>query len=73
MLADALSTALFVMGEERACAFWQEHAEEYDRILMTAEGWLIVSEGIEERFTAADGRPVMILRRRRYDLPAKRR
>ena len=32
-LADALSTALFVMGKDRAQDFWREHSSEFDMIL----------------------------------------
>ncbi len=32
-LADALSTALFVMGKDKAQNFWQQHSGEFDMIL----------------------------------------
>ncbi len=52
-LADALSTALFVMGREKAITFWQKHAVEFDIILLDDEGMLWVSEGLEDRFTTS--------------------
>ncbi len=50
-LADALSTACFVMGKERAAAFWQAHKEDFDMILMTTAGELYITEPLEESFT----------------------
>lgn len=47
---DILSTALFVMGEEKAIAYWREHADSFDFIIETGEQKLLVSEGIGEQF-----------------------
>lgn len=43
--ADALSTALFVMGFEEAVSYWQSHSEDFSVVLITEEG-LFASEGI---------------------------
>lgn len=43
--ADALSTALFVMGFEEAVSYWRSHSEEISVVLITEEG-LFASEGI---------------------------
>lgn len=51
-LADALSTALFVMGKDRALEFWKLHSDEFDAILMTKENELYITEGIKENFTS---------------------
>jgi thiamine biosynthesis lipoprotein len=45
-LADALSTSLFIMGKAQASAYWQEHQEEFEMILVTKEGTLLVTEGL---------------------------
>lgn len=50
-LADGLSTSLFIMGEEKAADFWREHKDEFDAILMSNNGTLYVTEGIENDFT----------------------
>lgn len=51
-LADALSTALFVMGTEKAEAYWKKHSDSFDAIFLTTEGELSVTEGIADRFTS---------------------
>ena len=45
-LADALSTALFVMGEEQAADFWRVHRAEFGAVWLTEDGRLFVTEGL---------------------------
>lgn len=49
-MCDALSTALFVMGEERALDFWRSGAYDFDLILVTEDGRLLVTDGIADQF-----------------------
>lgn len=51
-LADGLSTALYVMGTERAMRFYQENRTLFDCILYTEDGKLYVSEGISNSFSS---------------------
>lgn len=51
-LADALSTALFVMGTDKAETYWMEHPDSFDAIFLTTEGELSVTEGIADSFTS---------------------
>jgi thiamine biosynthesis lipoprotein len=51
-LADGLSTALFVMGTEKAKEFWKNHHEEFEVILFTDDGKLLISEGLETSFNS---------------------
>ena len=51
-LADALSTALYVLGPENAVSFWREHAEEFGFILLKDDGTLLVSENLAEGFSS---------------------
>lgn len=51
-LADALSTALFVMGKEQAENFWESHNDLFDCILMNTEGEIFITEGIKNEFTS---------------------
>ena len=55
-LADGLSTALFVMGKEKAIAYWKEHKKEFEAILVEETGEVFVTEGLKERFTMRDSR-----------------
>lgn len=54
LLADALSTALFVMGEDEACRFWRENGG-FEMLLVTDDGRIVVSSGIEDSFQPEDG------------------
>ena len=45
-LADALSTALFVMGPEKAADFWRAHRAEFGAVWLTDDGRLFVTEGL---------------------------
>lgn len=49
-LADALSTSIYLMGLEKGTDYWREHREEFDMILMTDDGVIYVTEGIEDDF-----------------------
>lgn len=59
MLADALSTSLYLMGEEQATEYWRTHADEFDMILETDEGTLYVTEGISQEIQT-DNNMVML-------------
>ena len=59
-LADALSTACFVMGPEKAEAFWRERPETFDMILILTDGSMLVTEGIAGAFSSS--RPYTVVR-----------
>lgn len=48
-LCDALSTALFVMGEDRAIGYWREN-KGFDVILITGNAEVLITEGIADKF-----------------------
>lgn len=65
VMGDGLSTALFVMGREKAEAFWRAH-EGFEFILLAEEGGAVVTEGLEESFHLYGewrGRTVEVIRR----------
>lgn len=51
-LADGYSTALFIMGTEKAISFWKEHEQMFDAVFVTEEGQIIVTSGLEKCFTS---------------------
>ena len=53
-LADGLSTSLFVMGKEKAVAYWRAHSEEFDAFLVEKDGTVSVTENIADQFTPDD-------------------
>ena len=50
MLADALSTSLYLMGREEAVSYWERYGEEFEMVLVTEKGEILVTEGICEEF-----------------------
>ena len=61
-LADGLSTALYIMGYEKAKDYWRQNQEKFETILITNDGQIHVSEGLQERFQS-DGSWDVILRK----------
>ena len=56
-LCDALSTAFFVMGAEGAAGYYETYGG-IEYILIMEDGSRIVSEGLNETFTAVDSSAV---------------
>lgn len=50
-MCDALSTALFVMGEEKALDFWRSSGYDFDLVLVTEDDRVVVTDGIADQFT----------------------
>ena len=51
MLADGLSTAVYVMGLDKATEFWRSGCEEFEMILMTDADEVFVTEGLKDSFS----------------------
>ena len=49
-MCDAFSTALFVMGEEQALDFWRSGVYDFDMVLVTDDGRVLVTDGIADAF-----------------------
>lgn len=57
LLCDGLSTALFVMGEEKAIDFWRD-SQDFEMILVGEDRHMAVTEGLEEFFTLSQDSPI---------------
>ncbi|MCI8913696.1 FAD:protein FMN transferase [Pseudoflavonifractor sp. 60] len=61
--SDALSTALFVMGMERAIEYWCAHGN-FEMLLVTENGTVLLTGGLENAFTLDEeqnGREVTVI------------
>lgn len=52
-LCDALSTSLYVMGLDGAVEYWRQHLG-FELIMITEDGEIYLTEGIQEKFTLND-------------------
>ena len=61
--ADALATALFIMGPDRAAEFWRENDRWFDMLLIDTEGNVYITDGIDGQFTLSvpDQHPRILL------------
>ena len=63
--ADALSTAMFVLGEEAAIDFWRSGLYEFDMILIAEDGGMRITEGIKDTFVpSGDGANLSVIARK---------
>ena len=61
LICDALSTALFVAGTENAVEYWRKNRD-FDMILVTDEGKLLVTENIEKNLKVICNMPTEVIR-----------
>lgn len=64
-MCDALSTAVYVMGLEKASEYWKESGG-FDMLLVTDGGEIYLTEGIADDFTLNENvsdREVQIIRK----------
>lgn len=51
ILSDALSTALFVMGKEKALEFYKKDLYDFEMLLVTKDGEICITDGIYDSFS----------------------
>ena len=62
-LADAMSTAVYVMGAEKAEQLWRG-SDDFELVLVTDDGRVIVTEGVEQSFVLIrDSLKLSVIRR----------
>ena len=59
VLADGLSTAVFVMGLDKATALWRENTDLFDMILMTADRGVYITSGLSGAFSTNESYEVI--------------
>ena len=50
-MADALSTAMFVLGETNALRYWRSYGRDFEMILVTKDGEVVCTSGLIEEFS----------------------
>ena len=50
-MADALSTAMFVLGETNAMRYWRTYGKDFEMILVTKDNEVICTSGLIEEFS----------------------
>ena len=50
-MADALSTAMFILGETNALRYWRTFGRDFEMILVTKEGEVVCTSGLIEEFS----------------------
>ena len=59
-LCDGLSTAVFVMGRERAQELWRQWGG-FEMLLLDSEGTIYITEGLEGSFEPESGLEVLVI------------
>lgn len=63
VVCDALSTALFVMGLDKAAEYWRRYGD-FEAVFVAEDGSVAITSGLQDCITLADGytdRPLMVI------------
>ncbi len=60
-LADGLSTAMFIMGLDKASTYWRAHKADFDAVFITNNGDVYVTAGLQDCFTMQDGSTFQVI------------
>ncbi|MSS19361.1 FAD:protein FMN transferase [Pseudoramibacter porci] len=60
--ADALSTAMFVLGKDKAIAYWKNHAKDFEMILLDDDKTMWVTSGLKGQVESTRYKMKMITR-----------
>ncbi len=52
IVADALSTALFVMGKDKALDYWDSHRNDFDVVFIEENGNITITSGLQNTFNS---------------------
>ena len=56
LLCDGLSTALFVLGQEKGIQLWRDHPElDFEAIFISQDGTITMTAGLEDSFALVQG------------------
>lgn len=55
MLADGLSTSIYIMGYEKGVEYWRANSDEFEMVIMTDDGQIWITEGLEKSYKKMDG------------------
>ncbi len=54
-LGDGLSTALYIMGLDKACDYWRAHSADFDAVFVLRNGSVCITAGLSDCASPAEG------------------
>jgi thiamine biosynthesis lipoprotein len=60
-MCDALSTALFVMGTDKAIEYWQNNPTLFDMVLVTDDKKIYITNTLQDSLTNVSSMPLEVI------------